>query len=1124
MNLKESNINLLTSKISHYVKLIFIREISIGTLKYFGISLLLLFVFALLESHFYFNPSIKIIFIIVLILFMIITLFPFLKLLIQYFKKPNQELIESASKEIGQHFPQVKDKLLNSIQLLKSDDSHSSDQLRNAAFLDVFNSVKNLPFAKVVDYSKLKFYSKFFLISVFTTLIFLILNNDFREATERIFHFNKSYLKPNEFSLNIFPGNISVNKNDNALIKITANGNAPKIIELFTKNQLQSEFVSQTLYLDSNKNYSVNIRNIKNSFSYFAGNKNYKSDIFNIDVTSIPLITNLDLEIFPPSYSKLPKTVQIDNGNLSVLKGSKINFKLKVSKDIKDANLIMNDSLEKKLTISRKNVAGSFTILNEMNYHFEVEDSSNNKNENPIRYTVNIIQDEFPQIEITDPDQSSILPQSNLVSINYNIKDDFGFSKCTLNYNISESEQKPIDKSFNQINLTFSRSDLEQTLFYNWDLSKAQLRENNIITFYIDIFDNDNISGPKQSRSNFFKIRIPSLSELFAEAENTQNNAMEDLTKTLKEAEELKKELNEIGNELKQNETKINWNEKERIEQAVKKFEEVSKKIEDVKENLADMQNKLLQNNMLSEETMKKYEELQNLFDELNSDELKKAFQNLNESLKDLMREKVQNAMENLSANEKMFQKSIERTMNLLKQIQIEQKIDELIKRTENITENLDELKKETGNQNSNNENNKSETLEKDQKNIDKDISDLKDEMQSLTQKMNEVEDTPRKQMEETNKEFNEQKNEELSQKSLDELQKQNFENAMQFQQQLSQNMSSMKNNFQNMQQQMQQKNQSMVLQNMLKAIDNLIDLSKDQEELKNKVENSYSQQNQYSDFLQNQMELQQNLDNVLKQMDALSQKTFAVSPEMGKALGDAKKNMMESLSGLQNKNGMGSTQFQNEAMKSLNEAAAIMQNSLQSMMQGGGQGGGMMSLMQQLQQLAQQQLGLNGQTKMMQGGQLSMQQRAQLQRLAQQQGAVQKSLQDLNKEAKESSESKKLASNLESVLNEMKEVISGMNTQKIDDELIKKQDKILSKLLDAQKSINERDYEEKRESKEGKVFNLTSPEKIILSNQQAKDILREELLKSVKEGYSKDYQDLIRRYFESLNNNSKKN
>jgi hypothetical protein len=271
-------------------------------------------------------------------------------------------------------------------------------------------------------------------------------------------------------------------------------------------------------------------------------------------------------------------------------------------------------------------------------------------------------------------------------------------------------------------------------------------------------------------------------------------------------------------------------------------------------------------------------------------------------------------------------------------------------------------------------------------------------------------------------------------------------------------------------------------------------------------------------------MELQQNLDNVLKQMDALSQKTFAVSPEMGKALGDAKKNMMESLSGLQNKNGMGSTQFQNEAMKSLNEAAAIMQNSLQSMMQGGGQGGGMMSLMQQLQQLAQQQLGLNGQTKMMQGGQLSMQQRAQLQRLAQQQGAVQKSLQDLNKEAKESSESKKLASNLESVLNEMKEVISGMNTQKIDDELIKKQDKILSKLLDVQKSINERDYEEKRESKEGKVFNLTSPEKTILSNQQAKDILREELLKSVKEGYSKDYQDLIRRYFESINNNSKKN
>ncbi|MCB0751157.1 MAG: hypothetical protein KDC52_06770, partial [Ignavibacteriae bacterium] len=210
---------------------------------------------------------------------------------------------------------------------------------------------------------------------------------------------------------------------------------------------------------------------------------------------------------------------------------------------------------------------------------------------------------------------------------------------------------------------------------------------------------------------------------------------------------------------------------------------------------------------------------------------------------------------------------------------------------------------------------------------------------------------------------------------------------------------------------------------------------------------------------------------------------------------------------------------------QSLNEAASLMQNALQNMMQGGGDGGGgMMSLMQQLQQMAQQQMGLNQQTQMMQNGQMTMQQLAQMQRLSNEQGAIQKSLEELNREAKASGESKKIAANLESVLEEMKEVISGLNTQKIDDNLIKKQDKILSKLLDAQRSINERDFEENRESLAGKKFDLTSPDKLNLTNEQAKDVLREELLKAVKEGYSKDYQDLIRRYFESLNNSTKQN
>ncbi|HEY6906528.1 MAG TPA: hypothetical protein VI230_03630, partial [Ignavibacteriaceae bacterium] len=217
---------------------------------------------------------------------------------------------------------------------------------------------------------------------------------------------------------------------------------------------------------------------------------------------------------------------------------------------------------------------------------------------------------------------------------------------------------------------------------------------------------------------------------------------------------------------------------------------------------------------------------------------------------------------------------------------------------------------------------------------------------------------------------------------------------------------------------------------------------------------------------------------------------------------------------------------LQGDAMKSLNEAAALMKGNMESMMQGG-QGGGMMSLMQQLQQMSGQQMNLNNMTQMlqqMQQGQLSPQQQAEMQRLAQQQDVIMKSLEQLNNEAKQSGESKKIPANLEDIMHQMQEVITDMHSEKLDDNLIQKQERILSKLLDAQKSINERDFEKQRESNTGKDIVGKPPAELNLTTEEGKNKLRDELNKAGREGYTKDYEELIRKYYEALQKDQIKN
>jgi hypothetical protein len=100
-----------------------------------------------------------------------------------------------------------------------------------------------------------------------------------------------------------------------------------------------------------------------------------------------------------------------------------------------------------------------------------------------------------------------------------------------------------------------------------------------------------------------------------------------------------------------------------------------------------------------------------------------------------------------------------------------------------------------------------------------------------------------------------------------------------------------------------------------------------------------------------------------------------------------------------------------------------------------------------------------------------------------------------------------------------MKEVVTNLQSEKVDDELIKQQEKILSKLIDAQRSVNERDFEKDRKSNTGENVARNTPPELMLSTDEGKNKLRDELQKAIREGYKKDYEDLIRKYFEALQN-----
>jgi len=78
--------------------------------------------------------------------------------------------------------------------------------------------------------------------------------------------------------------------------------------------------------------------------------------------------------------------------------------------------------------------------------------------------------------------------------------------------------------------------------------------------------------------------------------------------------------------------------------------------------------------------------------------------------------------------------------------------------------------------------------------------------------------------------------------------------------------------------------------------------------------------------------------------------------------------------------------------------------------------------------------------------------------------------------------------------------------------------------LLESARSMRERDYEKRRTAEAGKNILHPSPAEIDITTQEGKNKLREEMLKALQENYSKDYEELIKKYFEELEKENIKN
>ncbi len=1031
---------------------------------------------------------------------------------------------------VGAHFPAVHDRLLDALQLYEqreNSDAYYSVSLIDASVADLNAQIEGLNFPDAVSDRRLRSGRKFVWYAfAVAALVLLVSPSGFFTSLYRLSHYEQTFAAPLDLRISVEPGDVNAIRGQSVRITVHTEGRPVSAISLLTRMEGEAEFETVEMGAAGGV-FQTELKNLKSTTEYYAGTGEVRSDKYRITVLDRPLLRVFRLTATPPAYTHLPRTTGEDNnGDISVYPGTTIGVELQSSKPLTGARLVFADTTTAALTVKGAFATGAFRVKKNSTYHFSLRDQQDLENLDAVEYTIRLLSDAAPTVEIVAPGKNMDITESMRIDLLLRIRDDFGFSKLRLNYRLAQSRYEQPSQEFTSIDVPLPGGQTTQAdIQYAWDLSPMHLVPEDAIAYYAEVFDNDNVNGPKAGRSETYILRLPSLEEVFSDVSQSHEQSSESMQNISKEAEQLRKDLDDLQRDLRKNPQRPDWQQQKKSEELVQRYQELQKKVADVSQRLDETMKKMDDNKLLSDETMQKYSELRKLMEQINSPELQDALKKLQQSMKQLSPEQMQQALAQLKMSEEQFRQSLERTIELLKRIHIEQKLDELIKRTQELGKRQEELQSQTKSTSSSDQTKRSE-LAKQQEDLKQQSGSLNKETADLSKKMEEFpEEMPVEEMSQAQKQLEQSNLEQQMTNAGKQLSSGDMQNAGQQQEQTKKDLSEFEQQLQAVQKSMRENQMKQVMEGMRKQVRDLLELSKQEEGIKDETKGLDPNSRRFRESMQHQDDVRSGLNSVANQLNELGKKTFAVSPEISKEMGNAMRSMDEAMKQMEARQPGTSSLQQGEAMGSLNRAAMLMQSAINGMMQGGQGGSGMSGLLGQLSQLSGQQGGINQGTRdamgMGQGQGLSAEQQAAYERLAGRQAAVQKTMQQLAEEAKNTGDFSKLLGDLNKIADEMQEVQTDLEQQNVTPETTQKQERILSRLLDSQRSMRERDYEKRRKSESGKTVPRVSPGEIDLTTQEGKNKLREELLRVLESKYSKDYETLIKKYFEELDRES---
>jgi len=1106
-----NKINSILIQIDNFIKKYYQNQLLKGALFLVMIFLFSLCVISALEYFGRFNQLIRFILFTVfmgtnIVVVAIYCIVPLLKLI--KFRKGISTI--DASKIIGDFFPEISDKLTNVIQLNRelNSEENSNLNLLKASIDQKVGLINPFSFNKAVDYSQTKKYVRY-IVPILSVFIFLLIYTPklFTQGSFRIINFSQEFVEKAPFSFQLINTPLTINEGDDAYINLSLVGT--KFPEKIYINSENGSFLMKRTKKNS---FEAVIKKPKNGSEFYFSSSKYSSSKYKINVLGKSILGKLDAEIIYPGYiQRENKTIQ-NSTDIIIPEGSHVYWK-GLTKNTKKVQVLIDTM---SYNFNRNGFSFNQTMMRSTSLQI-VLTNKNTNNKDSIRYDIGVIKDEYPKISVSE------ISDSMDHAIKYfkgNVSDDYGLKSLNFYYEIKSVDGIKKKEKINFRDVKGTKNSFE----FSIDFNRENIKLRDEIKYYFAITDNDGVNGNKTTTSTSFYFELPDLSEVNDIRNKEQENITNDLSDVLNQTREFQKELEELNKKTKNNRTN-QWENLNQLNNLKEKQQQLINNLQEIQKNIEKSTNKKNKLSEIDKELLDKQNQIEELLNEVMDEELRKLLEELEKLLKENNKENINKNIDELKQSSEDMKNQLDRSLEMLKKLQLNEKIDDIEKELKALAEEQKKLSDQ-----------KEKDLQK-QKNIAEEFNKIKEKLREL-EKLNKELQNPMS-LESTEPE-EKSINEELDQ-AEDKIEKNKNKKSTENQKSAAKKMNELSDKLDAMQQSSKQQQQGEDLESLRNILESLVLLSLDQESLMQKFIKVKINDPAFRKYGRVQRRINDDTKIVRDSLMSLAKRQPSLATFIDQELHNIEFSQKKALEAVGDRKQRTISLNQQIVMTSYNNLALLLnetlqqiQKQMQSQMEGGGacnkpggkgrpkagpkmNSGDMKEMLKnQLEQLKKGMKeggknqgdkkgdkGKNGKGGLGSEG---------LSKMAAEQSAIRRKLEQIRNELNKKGKGE--GNQLNPLIEELKEQQKNIINKQINKETIQRQHEILTRLLESEKALLERGFEEKRESKSGK--NRENGNKIDFKEYNKQKLKQIELLRYAEPLYKKYYKEKANEYFDN--------